>query len=154
MAIGSTALALLVIWVARPLPIPLPALILLLAVMGSTAYGGLGPGLVATVCALGVLHALFLPVTYVQTMLITHGLRLGLFGVLAGTASVLIAVGRRVTARLRRLNVELEARVAERTVTLTQAHAALAASEARYRELVENATDSIYTHDLQGYLPR
>jgi PAS domain S-box-containing protein len=151
LAVGSMALALLVIWVLRPLPTPLPGLLLLLAVLGSTAYGGLGPGLVATVCALFGLHVLFLPVTEVQIVPITHGRRLGLFGVLAGTGCVLLAGGRLVTVRLRRLNAELEARVAERTATLTQAHAALAASEARYRELVENARDSIYTHDLQGY---
>src|SRR5262245_59208902 len=113
MAVGSIALVLLIICVAQPLPTPLPALVLLVAVLGSAAYGGLGPGLVATLGALGVLHVLFLPVTYVQLVPITHGLRLGLFGVLACTGSVLLAVGRRVTTRLRRLNVELEARVAE-----------------------------------------
>ena len=150
-AVGSTVLALLVTWVLRPLPTPLPGLILLLAVMGSTAYGGLGPGLVATACALLVLQALVLPPTYVQTGPITQELRLGVFGAVASTSSILLAAVRVVTARLRRLNAELEARVVERTATLTQAHAALAASEARYRELFENARDSIYTHDLQGY---
>jgi PAS domain S-box-containing protein len=149
--VGSTVLALLVMWVVRPLPAPLPGLILLTAVIGSTAYGGLGPGLLATTCSLLGLQALVLPPTYVQFVPITQSLRLGVFGVIACTCSVLLTVRRLVTARLQRLNAELEARVVERTATLTQAHAALAASEARYRELFENATDSIYTHDLQGY---
>jgi PAS domain S-box-containing protein len=71
-------------------------------------------------------------------------MRLGIFGVVACTCSVLLSVGRLVTAQLQRANAELEARVADRT-------AILAASETRYRELFENANDLIYTHDLQGY---
>ena len=48
MAVASTALALLVTWLLRPLPSPLPSLPFLVAVIGSTVYGGLGPGLLAT----------------------------------------------------------------------------------------------------------
>jgi len=151
MAVGSTALALLVTWGLRPLPPPLPGLILLMAVVGSSVYGGLGPGLLATASSLLVLHTIVLPPTYVLTVPLTHGLRVGVFGVVACTVSVLLAVARWITARLQRANAELEARVAERTATLAQAHTALGASEARYRDLFENATDSIYTHDLQGY---
>src|SRR5262249_9006824 len=92
-----------------------------------------------------------LPPTSVQIVPITHGLRLGLFGAVAGTGSILLAFRRRMTTRLQRVNTELEMRVAERTAALTQAHTALAASEARYRELFENANDVIYTHDLQGF---
>jgi PAS domain S-box-containing protein len=144
MAVASTALALLVTWLLRPLPIPLPGLLLLIAVLWSAAYGGLGPGLLATGCSLLLLHAFVLQPTYVVTVPLTHGMRLGVFGVVACTCSVLLSVGRLVTARLQRANAELEARVADRTATL-------AASEARYRELFENANDLIYTHDLQGY---
>ncbi len=150
-AVASTALALLVTWLLRPLPTPLPGLPFLVAVIGSTLYGGLGPGLLATGGSLLALHAFVLPPTYVMTMPLTHGMRLGVFGVVACTCSVLLAFGRLVTGRLQQANAELEARVADRTATLTQAHAALAASEARYRELFENANDLIYTHDLQGY---
>lgn len=151
MAVASTALALLVTWLLRPLPIPLPGLLLLIAVIWSAAYGGLGPGLLATGCSLLLLHAFVLQPTYVVTVPLTHSMRLGVFGVVACTCSVLLSVGRLVTARLQRANAELEVRVADRTATLTQAHAALAASESRYRELFENANDLIYTHDLQGY---
>ena len=56
MAVGTTALALLVTWVLRPLPTPLPGLILLAAVVGSAAYGGLGPGLLATACYWGYMR--------------------------------------------------------------------------------------------------
>ena len=151
MAVGSTALALLVAWVLRPLPPPLPGLLMLLTVLGSAAYGGLGPGFLATACALLMMHAVVLSPTYLQVIPITYGVRLVIFGVVACTGSVLLAVGRQITAQLQRVNTELEARVADRTATLTQAHAALAESEARYRELFENANDIIYTHDLQGF---
>jgi hypothetical protein len=50
MAVGSTALALGVIWLLGPLPTPLPGLPFFLAVLASAAYGGLGPGLVARLC--------------------------------------------------------------------------------------------------------
>src|SRR5262245_59769964 len=150
-AVASTALALLVTWLLRPLPTPLPGLLFLVTVIGSAAYGGLGPGLLATGCSLLVLHVFVQPPTYVVTVPLTHSMSLGVFGVVAFTCSVLLAVGRLVTARLQRANAELEARVTDRTATLTQAQAALASSEARYRELFENANDPIYTHDLQGY---
>ena len=151
MAIASTALALLVTWLLRPLPVPLPGFLLLIAVIWSTAYGGLGPGLLATGCSLLLLHVFVLQPTYVVTVPLTHNMRLGAFGVMACSCTVLLAVGRSVTARLWQANAELEARVTDRTATLTQAYAALADSEARYRELFENANDIIYTHDLQGY---
>jgi hypothetical protein len=91
-AVGSTVLALLMMWLVRPLPAPLPGLILLTAVIGSAAYGGLGPGLLATACSLLGLQALVLPPTYVQFVPITQSLRLGIFGAVACTCSVLLAV--------------------------------------------------------------
>jgi PAS domain S-box-containing protein len=150
-AVGSTALALLVTWILRPLPVPLPALFLLMPVIISTAYGGLGSGLLATACSLFALYSFIPPPTYVLTIPITYGVRLGLFAGVACTVAALIAVGSRITEQLRRTNAELERKIEERTTTLTHAHAAQAESEARYRELFENATDVIYTHDLQGY---
>ncbi len=150
MAVGLMMLALLVTWGLRPLPTPLPGLILLIAVIGSAAYGGLGPGLLATASSLLILRILVIPPTYVLNVPLTPGMRVGLFGVVAFTVSVLLAIVRWATGRLHQANAELEARVAERTANLAMAHAALGASEALYRELFENATDSIYTHDLQG----
>jgi two-component system sensor histidine kinase/response regulator len=119
-ATGSTALALLVTWAFSPLYAPIPGLFFLLAVCISAAYGGLGPGLVATAASLFILHSFVLPPTYVVILPITHSMRLGAFGAVASLLSILIAVWRHVAARLHRSNVSLAARVAEHTATLQE----------------------------------
>jgi PAS domain S-box-containing protein len=58
------------------------------------------------------------------------------------------AVG--ATARVQRLNWQLERLVAERTAELETANAALGESEALYRFLAENTTDVISLYDLHG----
>ena len=69
-------------------------------------------------------------------------------------------------AALQHANAELEARVAARTTAMVQANEqlqrelrerqqveeALQASEARYRDLFENANDLVYIHDLTGHV--
>jgi two-component system NtrC family sensor kinase len=51
---------------------------------------------------------------------------------------------------LQAANTNLERRVAERTAALQETLTALEASEEKFRSLVENANDLIYTHDRAG----
>ncbi len=62
------------------------------------------------------------------------------------------ANGQLRTARdqLERLNADLEERVRRRTAELMNANRALRASEAKWRSLVENAPDVIFTTDREG----
>ncbi len=54
--------------------------------------------------------------------------------------------------KIRKLNDELEERVKERTVTLTKTQESLRLSEEKYREIVEQAGDCVYSSDYNGYL--
>ncbi|NTV63215.1 MAG: PAS domain S-box protein, partial [Oscillochloris sp.] len=61
-----------------------------------------------------------------------------------------ISERKRHEAALRALNVELEARVAERTEQYLRANETLAASEQRYRQVVEDTTEVIFRTDTAG----
>ncbi len=53
-------------------------------------------------------------------------------------------------SELAKANIELERRVADRTADLSTANIALREGELRFRQLVENATDAIFLHDVEG----
>jgi PAS domain S-box-containing protein len=85
-------------------------------------------------------------------------------GTLAAAFNEMVTQRQWAETALQHANAELEARVAERTAALVQANEqlqhelrqrqlveeALQASEARYRDLFENANDLVYIHDLTG----
>ncbi|HEY7489551.1 MAG TPA: PAS domain S-box protein [Candidatus Tectomicrobia bacterium] len=85
-------------------------------------------------------------------------------GTLAAAFNNMVVQRQQAEVALQHANAELEARVAARTAALVQANEhlqrelrerqrveeTLQASEARYRDLFENANDLVYIHDLTG----
>ncbi len=112
--------------------------ILLVAVLISTWYGGLGPGLLATVLAL--LAALDFAEPPLGSLTFRNSLTLawtGLFLVSAILVALITAERERAQDRLYRLNAELEERVAERTIQLETANAELRKEMAERRQMEE-----------------
>lgn len=90
----------------------------------------------------------------------------GMFALVAGLLHLSLFISRRLVSRIKAINSEQEATIALRTRDLAEANAGLAhevderrlrqhqlqLSEARYRAVVENATDGIFVSDTTGIL--
>ncbi|MCL5281770.1 MAG: PAS domain S-box protein [Planctomycetes bacterium] len=121
---------------------PAPTLIFYLAWVGAAAFGGLGPGLLATAASWLCVELLFgSPAGHIGFDDPLSAARLAIF--LAGglVVSVVGEKMRRSRIRERRQGREL-----------ADLNAALRASEQKYRLLVENSEDVTWTVDLQGKL--
>jgi PAS domain S-box-containing protein len=135
-------------------------LLCLAAVTVSAWYGGVGPGLLAACLAIAATYFLFAPVDHAQSdigTLLADRLRPLLFASVSLLISALSQAKRNSEAELARTLQELERRVDERTQALSAANHALEAqvverrrAEEAYRELFENASDMVYTLDLEG----
>jgi PAS domain S-box-containing protein len=66
--------------------------------------------------------------------------------ILIAAALITSSVDRRAEAEVRKLNLELERRVGDRTLELTAANAKLAESEERFRKVVEALPDAVLVH--------
>ena len=139
------ALALtLVLWpMIRPSVFPL----FLAAVMLSAWYGGLGPGLLATVLTVTAIDYFFLPSPSTRLVALEVSLRLGIFALVALLISSLTAARQRAEAALRKAHDELEVRVQERTAELANTNEALRAEIAE-RKRTEQEKQKLL-HDVQ-----
>ena len=84
-----------------------------------------------------------------EALLLLQGF-MGVITVTSIAVAAVVAVKARTELDLRRLNEDLEARVASGTAAERAALAALAETETQYRDLFENGFGLICTHDLDG----
>lgn len=73
-------------------------------------------------------------------------------GVLSEGFNNMLGQIEKTSKELRQLNEQLEQRVKERTTDLTKTQAILKQSEEKYRKIVEETGDAVYSSDYKGYL--
>ncbi len=129
-------------WVLGDVLSPTPFLVFYLAWVAAAAFGGLGPGLLATLASWGCNDFLFDPASsHIGSHDTGSIARLLIF--LAGGLAVSVVGEKMRRSRLRERRQGRE---------LADLNAASRASEEKYRLLVENSKDVTWTADLQGKL--
>jgi signal transduction histidine kinase len=116
------------------------------AVMVSAWYGGLGPGLLATVVAVLAIEAFFFSPMDTFVFDLQSLLQLTVFALVALLISSLTAARKRAEEALRETHDELELRVQERTVELARANEASQAEIARWKRAEQEKQQLL--HDL------
>ena len=113
----------------------------LAAVMLSAWYGGLGPGLLATIVGVVVIESFFVPASQAQWGI--HGyVRFAIFTLVAVLISSLTGARKRAEQALRKAHAELELRVQERTAKLAEANQSLRV-EIKERERTEQENQKL-----------
>ena len=107
----------------------------LATVMLSAWYGGLGPGLLATIVGVVVIESLFIPASQTQWGIHVY-VRFAIFTLVAVLISSLTGARKRAEEALRKAHAELELRVEERTAKLAEANQSLRV-EIKERERTE-----------------
>ncbi len=162
LAVLLVGLALPAVVYLTPILADAPAEVLVVAVLLSALYGGLGPGLVATVLAsLGLTYYVFPPVHSLHIQLARDVLKLGVFVLVALVTGSLTVAIRRGRENLQALNTDLENRVRERTAELAQANTGLEAeivehkrAEAEKRRVIAELQEALANvKTLRGLLP-
>ncbi len=143
LAVLLVAIAATLRWALADVLSPAPILVFCPAWMAAAAFGGLGPGLLATLASWLCMAFLFDPAPGFPgfddsssiirlSLYLAGGLGAGMMG-----------------ERMRRARIH-ERRRGREVKLLTDANAALRASEKKYRFLVENSKDVTWVIDLQG----
>ncbi len=144
-ALATATTAILLTLVLHPAIEPSVFPLFYAAVMVTAWYGGLGPGLLATIVAVAAIESLF--IRNPQPLWYLHGyVRLSLFVAVALLISSLTAARKRAEEALRKAHGELELRVQERTADLATVNENLRI-EIRERERTEKENQKLL-HDL------
>jgi two-component system sensor kinase FixL len=155
MAVAVVALATLLTKIAFPLVGEISPFFFV-AVMLSSWFGGIGPGLMATVLVgWASVHFFSNFPTGTQGFGWDDAVRLSIFLMIALLISFLLNTRRRAERLLQDANDRLESRVVERTLQLEASHRAARESEEGFRALIEGVTDcAICLLDRQGRVER
>jgi signal transduction histidine kinase len=113
----------------------------LAAVMLSAWYGGLGPGLLATIIGVVVIESFFIPTSEAQWGIHVY-VRFAIFTLVAVLISSLTGARKRAEHALRKAHAELELRVQERTAKLAEANQSLRV-EIKERERTEQENQKL-----------
>ncbi len=147
-AILAVALALLLTLLARPWPEQNDFLLFFPALMLSAWYGGLWPGLLATLLSLLAIDFFLLPPIYNLSLNWAYLPRLSVFAFVAGLTSWLTAARKQAETALRATHDDLERRVEERTAELSRANAVLEGQIVERRRIEEALRESEELHRL------
>jgi PAS domain S-box-containing protein len=143
-----------------------PITMLVAAVTLSAWYGGLGPGLLATLLTVVAIDQYFVPQSESGALGVDDFVRVCVFALVAALISSLTDRRRKAEERSHQVNAELEARVKERTEELSQTNAqlqtsigecrraadTLQASEERFRRLFENMLAGVIHSRIDGQI--
>lgn len=116
------------------------------ALMLSARYGGIGPGLLATLLSLLAIDFFLLPPVYGLTLNWAYLPRMGVFAFVALLTSWLTAARKQAETALRAAHDDLERRVEERTAELSRANAVLEEQIAERRRAEEALRESEELH--------
>ncbi len=130
-------------------PVVDATVVLLMAVLATAWFAGLGPALLASVAGTLALDFFFTPPLYTLTLKVAHISHLLMFAVIAVLFATASAGRRQAERSLRQARDQLEEKVKERTADLERTHAQAMAAQQRFRDLVDAVEGIVWEADAR-----